>query len=154
MAGKTSTKAPRGDRGGAGEPVLLSGGNPQVAKGYGEAPVQAYVAAVPGWKREVVRRLDALVTQTVPGVRKAIKWNSPFYGAPDGAENTWFMSLHCFTSYVKVALFRGAALAPVPPGESKQANVRYLDVREHDPLDEARITSWIGQASRLPGEKM
>lgn len=156
MTGKAPTKKPKGDRGGSGPdgPVLLSGGNPQIAKGHGEAPVQAYVAAVPGWKREVVRRLDALVTETVPGVRKAVKWNSPFYGAPGGPENTWFMSLHCFASYVKVAFFRGAALTPLPPGASKQANVRYLDVREHDPFDEAQIAAWIGQASELPGEKM
>lgn len=157
MSGKSTPKAPKGKETGTAHgdaPVLLSGGNPQIAKGYGDAPVQAYVAALPGWKRDVVRRLDALVTETVPGVRRAVKWNSPLYGAPGEPENTWFMSVHCFASYVKVAFFRGAALTPPPPGASKQANVRYLDLREDDPFDEARIAAWVRQASRLPGERM
>ena len=156
MAGKTSTKARKGggSGSGAGGPVLLSGGNPQIAKGYGEAPVAAYIAAVPGWKREVVRRLHALVTETVPGVRKAVKWNSPFYGAPGAAKNTWFLSFHCFAKYVKVAFFRGAALTPPPPVASKQAEVRYLDIREDDPFDEAQFAAWVKEASELPGEKM
>ena len=156
MAGKTPPRPPKGDRATAeaGRPVLLSGGNPQVAKGYGDAPVAAYIAAMPGWKREVGRHLDALIVRTVPDVRKAVKWNSPFYGAPGAAENTWFLSFHCFAKYVKVAFFRGAALTPPPPGASKQAGVRYLDIREDDPFDETQIAAWVKQASELPGEKM
>jgi hypothetical protein len=127
---------------------LLSGGNPQIAKGDGDAPVKAYIAAMPGWKRDIGRRLDALITRAVPGVRKAVKWNSPFYGM-DG--QGWFLSFHCFTRYVKVAFFRGAALRPVPPGTSKQKDVRYLDIHENDQIDEARFASWAKQASRLPG---
>jgi hypothetical protein len=132
-------------------PRLLSGGNPQIAKGYGDEPVQAYIAAMPGWKSAVGRRLDALVTHAVPGVAKAVKWNSPFYGVEG---NGWFLSFHCFDRYIKVAFFRGAALDPVPPGASKQKDVRYLDIHEHDPFDEARFTDWVEQASRLPGERM
>ena len=132
------------------KPKLLSGGNPQIAKAYGDAPVQAYIAAMPGWKREVGRRLDVLIARTVPGVRKAVKWNSPLYGVEDGI---WFLSLHCFTNYVKVAFFRGASLRPVPPGESKQKHVRYLDVYE-GALDEAQFTAWVKQAAALPGETM
>ena len=135
---------------------LLSGGNPQIPKGEGDAPVQAYIAAMPGWKRQVGERIDAVVAREVPGARKAVKWNSPFYGAPDG--EGWFLSLHCMTRYVKVAFFKGAALEPPPPGPSKQANVRYLDVYE-DSLgdggwDEARFADWVRQAAALPGEKM
>ncbi|HEY0051979.1 MAG TPA: DUF1801 domain-containing protein [Caulobacteraceae bacterium] len=133
-------------------PRLLSGGNPQIPKGYGDAPVQAWIAATPGWKRDVARRLDALVTAAVPGVRKAVKWNSPLYGAPD--HEGWFLSLHSYTRYVKVAFFRGAALNPVPPGASRTPSTRYLDIHEHDPFDEARIRDWIAQAARLPHEKM
>jgi hypothetical protein len=133
------------------KPVLLSGGNPQIAKGYGDAPVQAYIAAMPGWKRDVGRRLDALIARTVPGVRKAVKWNSPFYGVED---QVWFLSFHCFTHYVKVAFFRGAQLAPIPPGESKQKDVRYLDIHEDDELDEAELAAWVKQAAALPGERM
>ena len=129
-------------------PKLLSGGNPQIAKADGDAPVKAYIAAMPGWKRDVGRRLDALITRTVPGVRKAVKWNSPFYGMEDQG---WFLSFHCFTRYVKVAFFRGASLRPVPPGESKDKNVRYLDIHEDDAIDEVRLASWVKQASRLPG---
>ena len=135
----------------AGEVKLLSGGNPQIAKGHGDEPVQAYIAAMPGWKSALGARLDALVTQAVPGVRKAVKWNSPFYGVEDGV---WFMSFHCFAKYVKVAFFRGAELDPVPPGTSKQEHVRYLDIREDDALDEAQFAAWVRQAAALPGEKM
>jgi hypothetical protein len=131
--------------------VLLAGGNPRIAKAYGDAPVQEYIAAMPGWKRDVGRRLDALITRTVPGVRKAVKWNSPFYGVEDDA---WFLNFHCFTNYVKVAFFRGRSLRPVPPGESKHREVRYLDIREDDPLDERQFAAWVKQASRLPGERM
>ncbi len=128
----------------AAKPALLSGGNPQIAKAYGDAPVQAYIAAMPGWKREVGRRVDALIARTVPGVRKAVKWNSPFYGVED---HVWFLSFHCFAKYVKVAFFRGASLHPLPPGESKQKDVRYLDIHEDDAFDEAQFVSWVNQAS-------
>jgi hypothetical protein len=133
------------------KPALLAGGNPQIAKGYGDAPVQAYIAAMPGWKSDVGRRLDALIARTVPGVRKAVKWNSPFYEVEDGV---WFLSFHCFTKYVKVAFFRGASLRPVPPGTSKHKDVRYLDIHEDDQLDEAQFAAWVKQASGLPGERM
>ncbi|WP_455873288.1 DUF1801 domain-containing protein [Rhizobium yanglingense] len=133
------------------EPVLLSGGNPQIAKGYGDAPVQAYIAAMPGWKSDVGRRLDALIVRTVPGVHKAVKWNSPFYGVEDQG---WFLSFHCFTKYVKVAFFRGTSLRPVPPGESKHKDVRYLDIHEDDSSDEAQFADWVKQASQLPGERL
>jgi hypothetical protein len=133
------------------KPVLLSGGNPQIAKGDGEAPVQAYIAAMPGWKRDVGRRLDTLIVEIVPDVRKAVKWNSPFYGA-DG--EGWFLSFHCFTKYVKVTFFRGMSLRPVPPGTSKHKEVRYLDIYEDKPFDEAQFTAWVQQASQLPGERM
>jgi hypothetical protein len=132
------------------QPVLLSGGNPQIAKGYGDAPVQAYIAAMPGWKGEIGRRLDALVKRVVPKVRKAVKWNSPFYGVE---EDVWFLSFHCFTHYIKVTFFRGAALRPVPLGQSKHKDVRYYDIREGQ-LDEAQFVGWVKQASQLPGEKM
>jgi hypothetical protein len=145
-------KAPPKPRSGkATQPRLLSGGNPQIAKAYGDAPVQAYIAAMPGWKSEVGRRLDALIERAVPGVRKAVKWNSPFYGIED---QIWFLSFHCFAKYVKVAFFRGASLRPIPPGTSRQKDVRYLDIHEDDELDEAQFASWVKQASALPGEKM
>jgi hypothetical protein len=134
----------------AGDVVLLSGGNPEIAKGAGDAPVQAYIAAMPGWKSDVGRRLDALIERTVPGVQKAVKWNSPFYGVEGQG---WFLSFHCITKYVKVAFFRGASLRPVPPGESKHRQVRYLDIYE-DRLDEAQLAAWVRQASQLPGERM
>jgi hypothetical protein len=134
-----------------GKVPLLSGGNPQIPKGYGDAPVQAYIAAMPGWKRAVGQRLDALITRAVPGVQKAVKYNSPLYGV-DG--RTWFLGLHVFTHYIKVAFFRGAQLAPPPPGTSKQRWVRYLDVREDDALDETQVRSWVRQASKLPGERL
>lgn len=130
---------------------LLSGGNPQIAKGYGDAPVQAYLAAMPGWKREVGRRLDTLISDAVPEVTKAVKWNSPLYGIEGRG---WFLGLHCFTNYVKVAFFRGAALRPIPPGRSKQPEVRYLDLREDDPLDETQFAAWVKQAAQLPGQRM
>jgi hypothetical protein len=139
----------------AAEPILLAGGNPQIAKGDGNAPVEAYIAAMPGWKRDVGLRLDALVTRTVPGVRKAVKWNSPFYGLADqGGENRWFLSFHCFTKYVKVTFFRGASLRPLPPGESRTKDTRYLDIHESDPLDEVQLADWVKQASLLPGERL
>jgi hypothetical protein len=135
----------------AAKPKLLSGGNPQIAKAYGDAPVQAYIAAMPGWKRDIGRRLDALIVRTVADVHKAVKWNSPFYGVEGQG---WFLTIHCFTKYVKVAFFRGTSLHPVPPGESKQKEVRYLDIREDDTLDEAQFADWVKQASELPGERM
>ena len=132
-------------------PTLLAGGNPQIAKGYGDAPVQAYIAAMPDWKSDLGRRLDALIERTVPGVSKAVKWNSPLYGVEGQG---WFLNFHCFTRYVKVAFFRGASLRPVPPGESKHKEVRYLDIHQNDPLDEAQFADWVKQASQLPGERM
>ena len=133
------------------EPVLLSGGNPQIAKGYGDAPVQQYIEALSGWKQDVVRRIDDLIVRTVPSVSKAVKWNSPLYGIEG---NGWFMSLHIFTRYVKVAFFRGAVMHPPPPGLSKSGQTRYLDVHEDDELDETLFANWVTQASQLPGEKM
>ena len=127
---------------------LLSGGNPQIAKADGDAPVQAYIAAMPGWKRDVGRRLDALVTRIVPRVRKAVKWNSPLYGIEGQG---WFLSVHTYTRYVKVAFFRGSSLRPLPPGPSKSQDTRYLDIREGDLLDEAQLTKWVKQAAALPG---
>ena len=132
----------------AAEPVLLSGGNPQIAKADGDAPVQAYVAAMPGWKSGVGRRLDSIVVRTVPDVRKAVRWKSPFYGL---AGQGWFLNFHCFTRFVKVAFFNGASLDPLPPGESKDENVRYLNISEDDRFDEEQFASWAQQASRLPG---
>jgi hypothetical protein len=131
---------------------LLAGGNPQIAKGHGEAPIQAYIAATPGWKQSVVRQLDELVTKAVPDVRKAVKWNSPLYGAPD--QEGWFLSFHGYDRYVKVAFFRGAQLDPVPPVGSKTPSARYWHVHESDVLDEAQFTSWVKQSAKLPGEKM
>lgn len=133
------------------KPVLLLGGNPQIAKGDGDGPVQAYIAAMPGWKSDVGRRLDTLITRTVPGVRKAVKWNSPLYGM-DG--QTWFLGLHCFAKYIKLAFFRGTSLTPVPRVDSKNAETRYFHIYEGDVLDEAQLEDWVRQASELPGEKM
>ena len=149
--GKRSTPTKSKPPSAEGKPVLLSGGNPQIAKGYGDAPVQAYIAAMPGWKSDVGRRLDALIERAVPGVRKAVKWNSPMYGVEEG---TYFLGIHVFTKYVKVAFFRGASLHPLPPGTSKQKDVRYLDIHEEDQLDEAQLAAWVKQASQLPGERM
>ncbi len=133
-------------------PKLLSGGNPQIPKGDGEAPVAAYLDAMPEWKQAIGRRIDALTSAAVPGVRKAVKWNSPFYGAPD--QEGWFLSFHCFTRYVKVTFLNGAQLSPLPPGGSKHPAVRYLDIHEDAPIDEAQFTDWIRQAAALPGEKL
>lgn len=133
------------------KPVLLTGGNPQIAKASGDAPVQAYIAAMPGWKRAVGRRLDAMIERVVPGVSKAVKWNQPLYGI---AGQGWFLSLYCFTKYVKVTFFRGTSLRPVPPGESKHEEVRYFHIHEDDALDEAQLADWVKQASELPGEKL
>ena len=135
-------------KGAKAEVVLLSGGNPQIAKADGDAPVQAYIAAMPGWKRDLGKRLDALIVRTVPKVRKAVKWNSPMYGIEGQG---WFLSFHVFTRYVKVTFFRGAALRPVPPGASKHQDVRYLDVHEDVELDEAQMANWVKQAAALPG---
>ncbi|MBY5350300.1 DUF1801 domain-containing protein [Rhizobium leguminosarum] len=132
-------------------PTLLSGGNPQIAKGYGDAPVQAYIAAMPGWKSNIGHRLDALITRTVPGVYKAVKWNSPLYGMEGQG---WFLGVHCYAKYIKLAFFRGTSLNPIPPGESKQKEVRYFHIREEDQLDEAQLAAWVEQASQLPGERM
>jgi hypothetical protein len=127
---------------------LLAGGNPQIAKGEGDAPVQAYISAMPGWKRDLGKRLDALITRNAPKVRKAVKWNSPFYGIEGKG---WFLSFHVFTKYVKIGFFRGAALKPVPPGASKDKNMRYLDIYEGDKFDEKQMASWVRQAAALPG---
>lgn len=129
-------------------PVLLSGGNPQIPKGEGDAPVRAYIAAMPGWKSEAGRRLDALIVRTVPGVRKTVKWNSPLYGIEGQG---WFLGIHCFTKYIKLAFFRGAQLDPLPPVASKDENTRYVHLHEGETLDEAQLASWIAQAARLPG---
>ena len=155
MAPESSPKSPVKKNGasnaapGGAKPVLLSGGNPQIAKGDGDGPVQAYIAAMPGWKRDIGERLDQLVMQTVPQARKAVRWNSPFYGMEGQG---WFLSYHCFTRYVKVVFLRGASLDPVPPVASKQPDVRYFHIHEDDEIDEELVTSWIRQASALPGE--
>ena len=156
MANKTSKKSAKvtkraADKRVVAKPTLLAGGNPQIAKADGDAPVQAYIAAMPGWKRDVGRRLDALIVRNVPNVRKAVKWNTPFYGIEGQG---WFLGIHCFTKYVKVAFFRGTSLRPVPPGQSKQKEVRYLDIHEDDQFDEAQFADWVKQASQLPGERM
>ena len=130
------------------EPKLLSGGNPQIPKGDGGAPVQAYIAAMPGWKRDIGERLDQLIDRTVPDVQRAVRWNSPFYGV-DG--QGWFLSFHCFTRYVKVTFFRGASLDPAPPVESKDEEVRYVHLHEDEELDDELLTGWIAQAAALPG---
>ncbi len=133
----------------AATPTLLTGGNPQIAKADGDAPVQAYIAAMPGWKRDVGCRLDALIVRTVPNVRKAVRWNSPFYGIEGQG---WFLGYHCTEKYLKVAFFRGTSLLPVPPVESKKAGTRYFHIHEGDLLDEALVASWIRQASEQPGD--
>src|SRR5215475_8914305 len=147
MAGR-SKKSPKVAKRVAAKPALLSGGNPQIAKAEGDAPVQAYIAAMPGWKRDVGRRLDALIVRTVPDVLKAVKWNSPFYGIEGRG---WFLSFHCFTKYIKVAFFRGTSLRPVPPGESKHKQVRYLDVHQDDELDDYRTDARVLFALRAAG---
>jgi hypothetical protein len=132
----------------AAKPALLAGGNPQIVKADGDAPVQAYIAAMPGWKRDAGRRLDTLIERTVPGVRKAVRWNSPFYGIEGQG---WFLSYHCFTRYIKVTFLNGTSLSPLPPVESKDPNTRYFHVHEDDEPDEKLVASWIRQASELPG---
>lgn len=136
---------------GGGEPVLLSGGNPQIPKGYGDKPVEDYIRAMPGWKRAVGERIDAIVERAVPGVEKAVKWNSPFYGME---KDVWFLSYHCFDRYVKVTFFDGAKLDPPPPEKSKYERVRYFHIHEDEELDEAQFAAWVRQASELPGEKL
>ena len=133
----------------SGQPTLLSGGNPQIPKGDGDALVQAYIDAAPGWKGEMCRRLDALIVEAVPGVQKAVRWNSPFYGAPEG--EGWFLGFHCLTKYIKVNFTRGSSLTPVPPIESKDASTRYFHIFEGDNIDVAQFTSWVRQAAALPG---
>ena len=132
-------------------PVLLSGGNPQIPKGDGEAPVEAYLSAMPGWKQDVGRLLDSIIVATVPDVRKAVRWNSPFYGVEGQG---WFASYHCFTKYIKVTFLNGGALEPPPPVASKHDDVRYLHVSEGEPLDRAQFTEWIRQAAAMPGEDL
>jgi hypothetical protein len=144
---KEKPAATKPKRAGA-KPALLAGGNPQIAKADGDVPVRAYIAAMPGWKSSVGRRLDALIVRTVPGVRKAVKWNSPCYGVEGQG---WFLSFHCFTKYVKVTFFRGRSLGPVPSCESKHKEVRYLDIHQDDRLDEKQMASWIRQAASIPG---
>src|SRR4051812_47935863 len=150
-AAKPRKTAPKSQARNVAKPALLAGGNPQIAKADGDVPVQAYIAAMPGWKSEVGRRLDALIVRTVPGVRKAVKWNSPLYGVKGQG---WFLGIHCFTNYVKVAFFRGTSLRPVPPGESKSKDTRYLDIHEDDQFNEAQLAAWVKQASLLPGARM
>lgn len=133
------------------KPKLLAGGNPQIPKADGDAPVQAYIEAMPGWKHDVGRRLDALIERTVPEVRKAVRWNSPFYGVEGRG---WFLSYHCFTKYVKVTFHRGASLRPLPPVDSKHEHVRYFHVHEDDEFDEELLADWIEQAAELPGEEL
>src|SRR6266550_7882776 len=150
-AAKSRKTAPKSHSRKVAKPALLAGGNPQIAMADGNAPVQAYIAAMPGWKHDVGRRLDALIVRTVPGVHKAVKWNTPFYGIEG---HGWFLGFHCMTKYIKVAFFRGTSLRPVPPGESKSKDTRYLDIREDDQFDEDQLAAWVRQASRLPGERM
>src|SRR3954471_3854673 len=157
MPGKTTkkptkvAKKPAVKRTAAKKAKLLSGNNPQIAKAYGDEPVQAYIDAMPGWKQEVGRRLDAIITRTIPNVYKAVKWNTPFYGNEgDG----WFLGFHCMTKYIKVAFFRGKSLRPLPPVESSQKEVRYFHIHENDELDETQLTAWVKQASKLPPVKM
>ena len=133
------------------KPRLLSGGNPQIPKGDGDAPVQAYLAAMPGWKREVGRYLDTLIERNVPDVRKAVRWNTPFYGIEGQG---WFIAYHCFTKYVKVTFLNGASLRPVPPVASRHEDVRYFHIHEEDEPDEGLLVNWIKQASALPGDKV
>lgn len=133
------------------QPKLLSGGNPQIAKGHGDVPVQAYIAAMPGWKHDIGKRLDDLIERTVPGVEKAVKWNTPFYGVESGR---WFVAFHCMTKYIKLTFFDGTSLDPVPPVASKQDGVRYFHIHEDEPFDGDQFARWIEQASQLPGERL
>ncbi|MBP7515627.1 MAG: DUF1801 domain-containing protein [Flavobacteriales bacterium] len=146
---KTVSVRSRDKSAGKSGPVkLLSGGNPQVAKGDGDGPVRSYIAAMPAWKRMIGEQLDAVITRAAPRVKKAVKWNSPFYGVEGQG---WFLSFHVFAKYVKVAFFKGSALKPLPPGESKQKDVRYLDIREGDEFDEQQFAKWVKQAAAIPG---
>jgi hypothetical protein len=145
----TTSRAPQSRQ--VGKPTLLAGGNPQIAKGEGDTPVQAYIAAMPGWKRDVGRRLDALIASALPSVRKAVKWNSPLYGIEGQG---WFLGVHCFAKTVKVAFFQGSSLRPIPPGESTSEGTRYLDIHENDELNEGQFVAWVEQASRLAGRRM
>ncbi|UGY10575.1 DUF1801 domain-containing protein [Phyllobacterium pellucidum] len=145
LSGKSPARKPQGT---PAEPKLLSGGNPQIAKADGDAPVQAYIAAMPGWKSEAGRRLDALIARTVPDVRKAVKWNSPLYGIEGQG---FFLGVHCFDKYIKVAFFHGASLHPMPPVESKDKNTRYFHIHENDAINEEELAAWIRQAAALPG---
>jgi hypothetical protein len=152
MAKKAAGKAPAKPRAklekNADGVVLLTGGNPQIAKGDGDGPVQAYIAAMPDWKRDVGKRLDALITRTLPKVQKAVKWNSPFYGVEGEG---YFLTFHVYTRYVKVAFLQGARLKPLPPGPSKDKDARYLDIHEGDAIDEKQFADWVKQAAKLPG---
>ena len=132
-------------------PKLLSGGNPQIPKGDGDGPVQAYIEAMPGWKQDVGRQLDALVERSVPKVRKAVRWNSPFYGVEGKG---WFLSYHCFTRYIKVTFHRGSSLKPMPPEASKHDHVRYVHIHEDEGMDEAQMKNWVKQAARMPGDEL
>lgn len=152
MAGKSPRKPPDAAPRPGATPVLLAGGNPRIPKGYGDAPVQAYLRAMPGWKSGVGQRLDALIGAIVPGVRRAVRYNSPFYGA-DGEEG-WFLSFHVFDRYIKVGFFRGALLRPAPPVPSRTGDTRYFHIHEDDRLDEALLSDLVGQACRLPGVAM
>lgn len=148
---RRATRTTRETPDAAAAPVLLAGGNPQIAKGDGDGPVQAYIAAMPGWKQDVGRWLDDLIVRAVPDARKAVKWNTPFYGVVDRG---WFLGFHCLTRYVKVSFFRGTSLTPMPPVASKVAGVRYLHLYEDGPRDAAQFADWVAQASRLPGERL
>lgn len=150
-AASTAAKPARAGSAAGKAPPLLSGGNPQIAKGEGDAPVQAYIAAMPGWKRALGQRLDALIVEAVPNAHKAVKWNSPFYGIRGEG---WFLSFHCFDRYIKLAFFRGTSLRPMPPEPSKNVHTRYLHVYENQPFDQAQFLAWAEQASRLPGERI
>ena len=147
MAGRSVSKA-KATETAAGGPKLLSGGNPQIPKGDGDAPVQAYIAAMPGWKSDVGRRIDALIVRTLPDITKAVRWNSPFYGMEGQG---WFLSFHCFTKYIKFAFLQGASLTPLPPVASKDPNARYYHIHEGDEIDEELFADWLRQASKLPG---
>ena len=151
MATTPHAKPVRAQHADRAEPALLSGGNPQIPKADGDAPVQAYIAAMPGWKSALGRRLDEIIMRTVPELRKAVKWNTPLYGVENEG---WFLGFHCYNRYLKVTFFKGAALDPMPPGASKTAGVRHLDIREDDRLDETQFAEWVRQASLLPGERM
>ena len=130
------------------KPKLLSGGNPQIPKGDGDAPVQAYIAAMPGWKRAAGEELDELIVKSVPEVRKAVRWNSPFYGVEGMG---WFISYHCFNKYIKITFLYGRSLKPMPPVESKDPNARYFHIYEEQDYDREQLADWIKQASVIPG---